>query len=164
MIGRILANGLRPLVLIGLLIAPAHSGDDAAARSVWSTLDASWNARDAARFSQLFTGDASLRFLGSGPTLESREKIHQHFSEQFSRQAPDLRHRTLVRTGRAIAPNVLGVDGEVEVVRTAADESMPPVVLARFAIFAVMLESNDGYLIQSLRVFQLPAAVSAKKE
>src|SRR5688572_11494497 len=108
----------------------ADASEVADVGSLWSTLDVRWNARDATGFSKLFTVDASLGFVGAGAPLEGREKIHRHFSEQFSRQSPDLRHRTAVRDFRSLAPGVHAIDGEVEVVRAGADGSAPGPVLA----------------------------------
>jgi uncharacterized protein (TIGR02246 family) len=151
---------LRSSLLVGVLLcavgATQASAAAADAADIWKALDSSWNARDAARFSELFTADGSLSFVGRGPLLEGRAKIHQHFSEQFSRQSPDLRHRTTVRETLAIAPNVIAVDGDVEVGRMGSDQSAPPTVLARFAIYALLRESTDGWQIYMLRVTQLP--------
>ena len=166
---------LMAIMLFGTVGAPPHAAyaqvdaavvesADAAARSLWSRLDTYWNLRDADRFSRLFTDDASFRFVDRGQSLESRAKIHRHFTEQFSRQAPELRHRTHVRASRIVAPNVVAVDADIEIVRTGSDESMPPAVLMRFAIFAVMLNSADGWTIQLLRVFQMPAAAIESNE
>jgi uncharacterized protein (TIGR02246 family) len=163
------------IVLLGMVFAPpqaayaqvdptvVESGGDAAVRSLWSTLDSLWNARDADRLSRLFTDDASFRFVDRGQSLESRASIQQHFTKQFSQQAPELRHRTRVRESRNVAPNIVAVDGDVEVLRTGSEESLPPAVLRRFAIFAVMQKSAAGWQIRLLRVFQLPAATTTKE-
>ena len=140
------------------------SANEDSSRAFWSTLDAIWNARDAERFSQLFTEDASFRFVDRGASLESRAAIHRHFADQFSRQALDLRHLTQVRESRIVALNVVAVDGTVEVVRKGSDESAPPTVLRTFAVFAVMLKSADEWRIQLLRVYPMPAPVAAPPE
>jgi uncharacterized protein (TIGR02246 family) len=151
---------LRSSLLVGLLLCTAGATQASAAAAdvadVWKALDSSWNMRDVSRFSELFTADASLGFVGQGPPLEGRAKIHQHFTEQFSRQSPDLRHRTTVRDSRVIAPDVIAVDGEVEVGRVGPDQSAPPTVLVRFVIVAILRKSADGWAIHLLRVTQLP--------
>lgn len=165
--------GLIAIVLIGTVALPLHaasaqanaavaeSTDDATIRSLWAKLDAAWSTRDAEQFSRLFTEDASFGFVGRGQALESRAIIRQHFTQQFSRQAPELRHLTQVREIRLVAPGVVTVDGNVDVLRKASGESAESTVLRTFAIFAVMLKSDDGWEIRVLRAYQLPSATAA---
>lgn len=134
------------------------SSDSLAIRSLWSTLDAMWNKRDAEQFSDLFAVDASFEFVDRGQSLESRATIHQHFADQFPKFAPDVRHLTSVRQIRVIAPDVRTVDGKVEILRNSPGESAKPVVLRTFAIFAVMFRTGEGWSIRVLRAYELPAA------
>ena len=141
--------------------AAAEAGqpsDDAAVRSIWSTLDAMWNARDAERFSALFTVDSSFGFVDRGQSLESRATIRQHFAGQFAKLAPDLLHRTSVHQVRVIADDVITADGKVEILRDGSGKSPEPAVLKTFAILAVMLQTTEGWRIRVLRVYELPAA------
>lgn len=133
---------------------PIMPVSDAAVRSFWSALDATWNARDANRFSQFFSEDASFRFTDTGLSLDGRATIDEFFVKQFSRQAPELRHVTHIREIRVIAGNVIAVDAHIEVVR--APRSGTPSVARSFAAFAVMLESSDAWKVRLLRVHQLP--------
>jgi len=132
--------------------------DDEAVRRLWSTLDAIWNERDAERFSELFTTDASWVFVDRGDSMVGRTAIHARFAEQFPALAPELRHRTTVRTVRAVGPDVRAVDAEVEILRDGPGGSVEPTVLRRFAVTAVMPRTQDGWRIAVLRVWQLPLA------
>lgn len=138
-----------------------EASDSAAVRLQWTRLDAMWNARDAQRFSDLFAADGSFEFVDRGESLEGRATILQHFAERFPTLAPDLRHRTSVRDIRVIAPRVRTVDGKVEILRNAPAGGAEPMVLRTFAIFAVMLHTEQGWSIRELRVYQLPAATGA---
>ena len=146
-----------PLARAQVAAAVAESSDDAALRSTWSTLDAMWNARDAERFSALFTTDSSFGFVDRGQSLESRATIHQHFAGQFAKFGPDLRHRTSIEQVRVIAADVHTVDGKVEILRNGNGQRPEPAVLKTFAIFAVMLRTTEGWRIRLLRAYELPA-------
>lgn len=156
-------------ILLGAVATPLHgastdadaavaaSTNDTAVRSFWSTLDATWVARDAEQFSLLFTQDASFGFVAAGSSLEGRAAILQHFVDQFARQSPDLRHVTQVREIRTVAPGVVTVDGNVEVRRTGTGDA-DPTILRRFAIFAVMLKSGSEWNIHVVRAYRLSTA------
>jgi uncharacterized protein (TIGR02246 family) len=135
-----------------------ESTDGPAVRALWSTLDQSWNARDAERFGQLFTEDASFGFVDRGQSLESRATIHEHFTEQFRVSSPELRHRTRVHDVRPVSPDVVAMDGTVEILRSEPGPGERHSVLRTFAIFAVMLRADDNWNIRALRVYQLPPA------
>jgi uncharacterized protein (TIGR02246 family) len=137
--------------------AAAQETSESAIRSVWPILDALWNARDAERFSELFAVDGSLEFVDRGQALKSRATIHRHFAEQFPRFAPDVRHLTSVHEIRGVAPNVYTVDGKVEILRNGTGGSAAPSVLRTFAIFAVMLQTGEGWKIHTLRAVELSA-------
>jgi uncharacterized protein (TIGR02246 family) len=128
----------------------------AAARASWNTLDSMWHARDAAAFSGLFEDDVSFVFVDRGVALETRAAVLRHFTDQFARQSPELRHVTEVRHARLIAPGVLSADVVIEVRRDESAISESSTVLRRLAAFAVMRRSGDGWRIEVLRVFTLP--------
>lgn len=132
--------------------------DDAAVRSLWSTLDATWNERDAQRFGDLFTTDATFVFVDRRQTMEGRATIRERFEERFPQLADDLRHRTTVHRIHTVNPDVLAVDGGVEILRLGLEEGTEPATLRTYAIFAVMLRTPEGWRIRALRVYQLPAA------
>jgi uncharacterized protein (TIGR02246 family) len=134
----------------------AERADDDTERLLWSRLDALWNARDARGFSELFTADGSFEVFDRQELLDGRAAIHARFAEVFPGIAPEIRHRTSVREVRTVAPGIRAVDGTVEIVRKAARGGTGSTLLRRFAIAAVMLESEEGWRIHSLRAFQLP--------
>lgn len=136
----------------------ALSTDDDAVRALWSALDASWDARDAERFSALFAVDASFEFVDRGQRLEGRASIRRHFAERFPQFAPDSRHRTRVCETRELGPGLRSVDGRVEILRDGADGGTASAVTRTFAIFAVMSQVGDGWKIRMLRAYRLPPA------
>jgi uncharacterized protein (TIGR02246 family) len=138
--------------------AVVESPGEEGVRSLWSTLDAVWNGRDAARFSDLFTAEGSFQFVDSGLALTGRDAIHRHFAGQFPQLPPELRHLTTVREVALVAPGVRTLDGGVEILRDGGDNA-PPAVLKSFAIVAVMLETAEGWRIRLLRAYELPVAV-----
>lgn len=132
-----------------------------AVRSVWSTLDSAWNQRDAERFSDLFTPHASFAFMDRGQSFETREAIHRRFAEQFPQIGPDVSHHTMLHDIRLIGPDIQAVDGTVEILRTATEPNTEPAVLRTFAIFAVMLQTEQRWRIHLLRAYQLPATTGS---
>jgi uncharacterized protein (TIGR02246 family) len=138
-----------------------ESTDVAGVRALWSRLDQSWNARDAERFGQLFTEDASFGFVDRGQSLEGRATIYQHYAEQFRGFSPDLRHRTLVLDVRPVSRGVVAMDGTVKILRSEPGSGERGSVLRTFAIFAVMLQTDDSWNIRVLRAYQLPSTVEA---
>jgi uncharacterized protein (TIGR02246 family) len=159
--GAIIAACAAGLIVIppaaGTAQAPA-AGDEAAdgpaLRALWSTLDATWNARDATRFSDLFTVDASFEFVGRGESMAGRATIYETFAARFGRFAPDVRHVTDVDEIRVMAPEVRTVDGRVEILRAGPDAAAPTVI-RHFAVFAVMLRTAEGWKIRVLRAYEL---------
>jgi uncharacterized protein (TIGR02246 family) len=128
-------------------------------KSWWSTLDATWNARDAQRFSDLFAENSSFRSTDRRISLEGRKAILEFFTKQFASQAANLRHRTDVRDIRSISSAIAAVDAVVEVTQTK--ESGEAAVLRTFYVFAIMGKSADEYKIHVLRVVPVPNAAEA---
>jgi uncharacterized protein (TIGR02246 family) len=131
-------------------------GDAAAIGKIWAEVDAAWNARDAARFSSLYTEDASFEFVDQGQRIEGRAAIRRHFEAQFPRTGAELSHHTRIRATRLIATGVVEADGVVQIMRAAAEGTGPAVVVRTFAIYAVMVRSSDLWRIGALRIFQMP--------
>ena len=140
----------------------AQALDDTAVKGFWSTLDAIWNARDAGRFSELFTTDASFRFVDSGLSLDARGPIHDFFATQFSKQSPELRHETRVRESHAVGPGALAIDALIEVSRSQPEPRSSATVLQTFAAFAVMTRSAKQLQIRLLRVYRLPTVATTR--
>jgi ketosteroid isomerase-like protein len=149
-------------ILVGLLCgcdveaAPELAPDtDLTVREFWETLDARWNERDAARFSSLFTEDVSFEFVDRDESLDSSMTVREYFGTRFPTFAPELRHRTTVRDLRSLAPDVLAVDGRVEILREHSGETAPA-LLRTFAIFAVMIQGSEGWRVRLIRIYRLP--------
>jgi hypothetical protein len=83
--------------------------------------------------------------------------VLERFSAQFPGMAADLRHRTHIEKYRSIAPDVVGVDGTVEILRETPDASAAPTIIRRFSIFSVMVQGSDGWTIRELQIYQLPS-------
>lgn len=130
----------------------------AAICAVWSKVDATWNARDAERFSLHFADDASFRFVQRGHSLDGRTAILEHFRERFQHFAPDLRHRTQVSAIHAVASGAFAVDGEVEILRYGSGGDDAPTISRTFSIFAVMSGKDEDGSIRALRIYELSAA------
>lgn len=144
-----------PLLLLAMPGSPAHASD-AAVRALWSELDAAWNARDAERFSARYTEASSFVFVDGEQAFEGREAIRGNFSTQFARTPPGISHRTSISGTRAIADGIRVADGRVEILRTDPDAGGAPVVVRRFAIFALMRqEAVEAWRIDALRVYPL---------
>ena len=125
--------------------------------ALWAELDEHWNEGDARRFSEVFTADASLHFVDAGLALESSETILQHFSKQFPTFPPDIRHETSVTGMRPLAAGVRAVDATVRILRDTAGAGGDVLVLRTYSVFAVMLETPEGWRIHLLRAYLLPA-------
>jgi uncharacterized protein (TIGR02246 family) len=128
----------------------------ASIRQVWRTLDETWNARDAERFSRLFTPAGSFRFIDRGEVLAGAAAVRQSFAARFPTFDPAIRHQTRVQDVRLVSPVVGTVDGTVEILRLAPGGPQADVV-SRFAIFAVMTHTPEGWRIHELRAYELPA-------
>jgi len=123
-------------------------------RAVWSTLDETWNARDAARFSDLFTADASFQFPDRGEGFEGRAAILASFAARFPTFAPDIRHRTTIGEVREITADVAAVDGIVEILRLRGADVGSAHVIRSFTIAGIMLRDGDTWRIRLLRALE----------
>jgi uncharacterized protein (TIGR02246 family) len=127
-------------------------------RTLWALIDHSWNQRDAEQFCRLFTEDASLEFIATGPSLQGRAAIRRHFADQFPPYAPHARHATHVRAIHDIAAGVVAVDADVGILGNgSAGEATR--VLRKFVVSAVMLRTSAGWELRWMRVF--PQTVSS---
>jgi uncharacterized protein (TIGR02246 family) len=139
------------------LTAQAHAPTQASAVAFWSSVDSSWNARDAARFSTFFTDDALFSFVDRQVALATRDSIHVYFVRRFGALSADLRLVTEVRSTRELAPGVLAVDGRVTIVDTS-DSHGAPAEWRKFAIAAVLVRQSDSaWRIRMLWMYLLPS-------
>jgi uncharacterized protein (TIGR02246 family) len=138
---------------VGLLadVRPASTGpsDSVAIHAFWSALDSIWSTRDADAFAQLFTEDASFDFIGRPTSLATRDSIRAYFVSQFSRQRPELRHRTTLRRVFPLAADMAAIDGEVAIV----DGAGAGPIIARLPITGVMARTSAGWRIRLLRAY-----------
>jgi uncharacterized protein (TIGR02246 family) len=132
--------------------------DEPSVRALWAALDQAWNGRQADRFGDLFTTDASFEI--GGDALSGREAIQRGFSQRFAQLAPELRHRTTVKDFQALAPGLASVDAGVEIAREAPRAAAAPTVIRRFALVAVMSRTAEGWKIRLLRAFAIPEPAS----
>lgn len=124
-------------------------------RTYRTFFDAAWNTRNADAFSRLFLENGSLEFVDRRQSLDGRAKIRAHFAEQFPRFAPDIRHVTNVRAIHHLVPDLIAIDGDVEIQRTGTT-SAAPAVIRRFVVSAVMMRTVAGWSIRLLRAYQMP--------
>lgn len=149
--------------LLAILMAEVHAQvsvpdgqpeDRQEVLAFWSTLDAIWNRGDVDGFTELFTSDSDLEFVDRGQSLGGHAAIRQHFERQFATTASDIRHRTTVGDVYEIAPDVLGVDARVEILRVGAEDG-PEVASRVFAVFGVMVPGTRGWELRTLKVYML---------
>ncbi len=133
------------------------STDESAVREVWIEIDRFWNERAPEDFAALFAENASFVFVDREEILEGRSAILDRFSRQFPAMAPALRHRTVIQHTHSIKPDIQIVDGRVEILRKSDDGQEGQELVTTFAIVAVMGYSSKGWMIESLRVFELDA-------
>lgn len=126
------------------------------AAAVFQTLDARWNERDAEGFGRVFTEDVSFTFVDRGEGFEGRAALTDSFARRFPTFPAQLRHATQVRETRSIAPGVVAVDGEVEILVQDTDGQDEARLLRSFAIFALVEEEEDGCRIRLIRIWQHP--------
>lgn len=149
-------------VALATLGAPLQAGGveaDAGVLATWAEIDAAWNARDAERFSGLYTEDSSFLFVDRRQRFEGRDAIHANFSAQFPRMPPELSHRTTISDTRTVTDGVMTADGVVEILQTVPG-SGEPALIRTFAIFALMRQVDDEWRIDALRVYLMETADS----
>lgn len=126
--------------------APALSGDDRNGHddvvTLWSAIDAAWNARDAERFSALFAEDALMEFYDPDRTLNGRDAIREQFTTQFPTIAPAYAHMSEVNRVRAVVDSVLVVDGTVQVLRHRDEAQDGPELFRSFRVLSLI--AYDG--------------------
>lgn len=135
-------------------IVPA-SPDTAAVRALWQAIDDHWNARDPDAFARLYTEGASFIFVDRGDALSGRPQILERFRAQFPAMEPALRHRSTPGAIREVSPDVLAMDGSVEILRVTDPERGGGDVLRTFAIFALMRRDSGELRIDVLRVYEI---------
>ncbi len=131
------------------------SPDTAAVHALWRAIDDHWNVRDPDAFARLYTEDASFVFVDRGDVLSGRPQILERFRAQFPAMEPALRHRSTPGAIREVSPEVLAMDGTVEILRMTDPERVGGDVLRTFATFALMRFESGELRIDVLRVYEM---------
>jgi len=137
------------------VLSMASAEGDALAALV-QELDAAWNARDADRFSAVFTEDGSFQFPVEGLALRGREDIRRHYAQQFASFPPELRHVTTTGESDAIGPGVVAVDFEVEILGTDPNTGAAQAPVAHYRGLGVGVHTDSGWRIRVARVYSVP--------
>ncbi len=115
--------------------------------------DAAWNARDAARFSAVFSEDASFAFPVEGTFLRGRDEIRRHYARTFATLPPDLRHVSKLGTAENVAPTLSAADGEVDIVGNDPKTGKDNIVLRRYRTFTLAVRTGAGLRLRVVRVY-----------
>ena len=124
------------LAFLGFSLAAAMPGETqkpkkdqaieiAAIQKVRENLDAAYDRRDAAAFSDLFLEDADFQWH-TGALLKDREEIRQHFANAFKSMPADYRHITEFQRIRFLGPDIAIGDGTVVIARAGAASDEKP--------------------------------------
>lgn len=130
------------------------AADSIAIRRLWREFDVHWNARDAEGFSDLFTEDGSLYFLTLNRRFPGREAIRQRYNEQFRTYTPDIRHVTTALDIQPIAPGIVLVDGDADIVGHQLT-GRSDAILGRQLVLSILVKTRHGWRIRAMRVTTL---------
>lgn len=97
----------------------------AAIQKVRENLDAAYDRRDAAAFSDLFLADGDFQWH-TGALLRDREEIRQHFANAFKSMPADFRHITEFQRLRFVGADTAIGDGTVVIARDGAATDEKP--------------------------------------
>ena len=123
--------------------------------AVVKELDAAWNARDAIRFSNVFTEDGSFQFPVEGGAMCGREEIKKYYTKLFPILPPNLRHVTTARETNVISPDILAVDIEVNIYGTDAKSDSSQISLYHYLGMGLGVRTDSGWRIRLARVYQM---------
>jgi uncharacterized protein (TIGR02246 family) len=116
-------------------------------------LDAAWNARDAARFSAVFSEDGSFGFPVEGIALRGRDAIRGHYTKLFPTMPPDLRHVTTIGDFEVFNPGLVAVDFEVDILGTDSKTGTRKAPLVHYHGFGLGVRTDSGWRIRLARVY-----------
>jgi uncharacterized protein (TIGR02246 family) len=127
------------------------AADREALAAVVQELDASYNAQDAARLSAVFAEDGNFQFPVESIVMRGREEIRRHFARQFA-ASPPLRHVTTTGDLTFIAPAILAVDIQVDILavdtKTGAAQT-----LFHYGGLGLGIRKDSGWRIRLVRLF-----------
>jgi uncharacterized protein (TIGR02246 family) len=117
-------------------------------------LDAAWNARDAIRFSNVFTEDGSFQFPVDGVVMNGREEIKKYYAKLFPSLPHTVKHVTTIKDFHVISPDIIAVDIEVNIYGDSnADSSKVP--LYHYLGMGLGVRSESAWHIRLGRVYQM---------
>ncbi|HSQ34874.1 MAG TPA: SgcJ/EcaC family oxidoreductase [Candidatus Binatia bacterium] len=151
------------MIFLGFSLAASMSADAqrpdeeqaaeiAAIQQVRANLDATYNRRDAAAFSELFFEDADFQWH-TGALLKDREEIRQHFANAFISMPADYRHITVFQRIRFLAPGMAIGDGTVVIARDGAADSEKPYL--KVLLTCVGRKDNGRWRIAAVRLMPI---------
>jgi uncharacterized protein (TIGR02246 family) len=131
------------------------SADMKLVAAVVKELDAAWNARDAIRFSNVFTEDGNFQFPVEGVAMRGREEIKKYYTKLFPTLPPNLRHVTTTRETNKISPDILAVDIEVNIYGTVSKVDSSHISLYHYLGMGLGVRTDSGWRIRLARVYQM---------
>jgi uncharacterized protein (TIGR02246 family) len=149
---------LGPALLSASLIAcrphvsRTTSADREAAVAVIQEIDAAYNAQDAARFSAVFAEDGNFLFPVEGTALHGRDEIRRHFARQFA-TLPPMRHVTKAGEIDVIAPGLLAVDIQVDILSADPKSGTAQTLLFHYNGVSLGVRTNSGWRIRLVRLY-----------
>jgi uncharacterized protein (TIGR02246 family) len=132
--------------------SPPNRGTIAA---VVQDLDAAWNARDAVRFSAVFSQDGSFGFPVEGIVLRGREQIRGYYDKLFAKMPSDLHHVTTIRDFEVINPDLVAVEVEVEILGSNPKTGATQIPLVHYGGMGLGVRTDSGWRIRLARVYQV---------
>jgi len=137
----------------GLQAQSAPPPDRETIGAVVQELDTAWNARDAARFSAVFSEDGSFGFPFEGLAWHGRDAIKGQYAKFFPTLPPDLRHVTTIDDFEVLTPDLVGVDFEVDIFGADPKIGASQAPLVHYHGYGLGVRMDSGWRIRSARVF-----------
>jgi uncharacterized protein (TIGR02246 family) len=128
--------------------------DQRALADLVQELDSAYDAQDVARFSALFTPDASFSYVIEGPELHGREEIRQHFARQFATLPPML-HVTKTKATNALAPGMLAVDFLLDILSVDPKTGLGQTLLVQYNGMGIGIQTDSGWHIRMVRLYRV---------
>ena len=154
----ILATAAMLLLTNGAMAAPPSEADRAALEKLALDSDRDWDAKALDRFMTHHTGDSSVRIAGM-PAIIGEAAMRAYFGRAFAARAEGFRHVSKLEGVELIDRDTALADTYVRVEQRQADGSW---ALQRdFRTYSVVVRSNGGWKLRSVRAAPLPAKPAA---
>ena len=141
------------LSAFGADVPSTTATDQDAVAAVVKELDAAWNARDAARFSAVFSEDGNFQFPVEGISLRGRDAIQNHYGKLFTTLPPDLRHVTTAGELNVIGPSLLAVDIDVRILGPDPKTGTAQALLSHYRGLGIGVRTDSGWRVRLARVY-----------